>query len=101
MLTVNDLDQNYQDWKTTPAGKRAYALCLTFASEKLARGQRFGIAQLVERVRWEAPLPEDNGGEAWKINNNHRAYLARDLIRDLPALRSLITVRQVRPRSHP
>lgn len=77
------------------------SLFMRFALEKLAKRQRFGIAALTERVRWECPNePSQDGADStasagFKISNNHRAYIARWLIRQVPALRELITLRPV------
>jgi hypothetical protein len=92
--TESRLRREYQAWRETSAGQTGYALCRRFALEKLARQQRFGIAQLVERVRWDVPIAIEKDDGGLRLNNNHRAYIARELIDEIPALANLIETRQ-------
>jgi hypothetical protein len=89
------LRREYQVWRQTSAGQTGYALCRRFALEKLARRQRFGIAQLVERVRWDVPVAIEKDDAGFRLNNNHRAYIARELIEEIPELANLIETRKV------
>lgn len=66
------------------------ALFVRFAEERRARGRHFGIGALTERVRWECGL---SIFESPKINNNFRAYIARELVRRDPRLADLIECR--------
>jgi len=88
------LRRQYQAWRQTPAGETTYALCRRFALEKLARRQRFGVAQLVERVRWDVPVAIEKDEAGFRLNNDHRAYLARELIEEIPALADLTETRK-------
>lgn len=91
----NRLRRRYHVWRDTPGGQAAYALCRRYALEKLARGQRFGIAQLVERVRCDTPVAIEKDAAGYRINNSFRAYIARDLIAEVPALKPLIETRAI------
>lgn len=53
-------------------------------------GRRFGIGSLVEHVRWHMFA---EGRTGFKCNNNHRAALARRLIREHPEVEPYITTR--------
>lgn len=88
------LQRKYRAWKATHP--QVYALFLRFAEEALRAGRRFGIKQLGERVRWEVWMawPKDKAG--FRINNNHLAYIGRDLILELPGLADLIETRRVK-----
>jgi len=88
------LRREYQVWRRTTAGETTYALCRRFALEKLARRQRFGVAQLVERVRWDVPVAIAKDEAGFRLNNNHRAYIARELTDEVPALADLIETRK-------
>lgn len=72
-----------------------YRLFARFALQMLERGRRrFGISLLTERVRWEVLTtwaPDERG---LKINNNHRPYIARQLIEDHPELEDVIQCRR-------
>lgn len=64
-----------------------------FANRAATAGHRFGIGALTERIRWEISV-EWRGD--YKINNNHRAYIARELIRRHPRLAEYIETRRTR-----
>jgi hypothetical protein len=66
-----------------------------FARQKISRRQRFGIAAVAERVRWEMNL-STTSEDGFKINNNHRAYIARRLIEEMPEVAGLIRMKSVR-----
>lgn len=74
---------------------QVYALFEQFALEMHARGKKFGIGLLTERVRWEHAV-SSIGDDGFKINNNHRAYIGRKLIADHPQLRGLLSFRVTR-----
>lgn len=65
----------------------------------LARGMKnhglrhYGIAPLVEVLRYEYHMTNDPSSE-WKINNNYRAFLARDLMRLYPELDGFFDTRK-------
>lgn len=55
-------------------------------------GQRkFGVKALAERVRWEFSI--ERGQDEFKVNNNHVAHIARELIRRRPELAPCIELR--------
>jgi hypothetical protein len=64
---------------------RAMKMLEDYAMHAWASGARIGIALLVERVRW-VHVVERRDEEGYKINNNHRAYIARELMRRRPVL---------------
>jgi hypothetical protein len=57
-----------------------------------AEGKRFGIGLLAERIRWTNPARYSG----FKINNNHRAYIARQLVSDHPELLATLRFRKTR-----
>lgn len=63
------------------------------ALERAGQGARFGIGALTERVRWEIAVQINRGGEDWRINNNHRAYIARWLVNKHPHIAAYIELR--------
>lgn len=57
-----------------------------------ARNRRlFGIGALCEVVRWQMRNVQGNTG--FKLNNNHRAYFARRLIKEHPEVEPYIRTR--------
>jgi len=72
---------------------QAMELFERFALEAAHKRRRFGIGALAERVRWECHIGEY---EDFKINNNYRAYIARELVRKYPHLAKFIEFRTVK-----
>jgi hypothetical protein len=90
------LRRRYEAWRQTEAGETTYALCRRYALEKLERGQAFGIAALFERVRWDAPFRIEKDDAGYRLNNDFRSLVARELIREMPSLANLIETREMR-----
>lgn len=70
----------------------AVQLFETLAMQAANRGRKFGMKALTERVRWEYLITRDEG--TWKLNNNHTAYVARELVRRHPSLAEHIEFRR-------
>ena len=92
---TDSLRAAYRQWRDTAAGQAVYAACYRQALTRRQQHRRFGIGALVEVVRWEMPGIE-RADDGFKINNNHRAYLARELCAAIPGLAELIETRIVR-----
>ena len=72
---------------------KAMKMLEDYAMHAWASGAQIGIALLVERVRW-VHVVERRDEEGYKINNNHRAYIARELMRRRPQLRDTFETRR-------
>ena len=70
---------------------RAMRLFERLALEAAKQGNKFGMKHLVERVRWEMLMGARKG--RFKLNNNHTAYIARELIRRRPRLAHFLELR--------
>lgn len=79
--------------KWIDANPKAFELFERFALELASKNRRFGIGFIAERVRWECFI---GAYEDFKINNNYRAYIARELVRKHPELKDLIEFRSVK-----
>ena len=90
----NILEHKYRVWLETH--QDVFALFEQYALVMLHVSRRFGIGMICERVRWEVRTTWRNDDEGFKINNNWRAYIARDLIVKHPALEALLETRLVR-----
>jgi hypothetical protein len=90
----NELEEKYRLWKEDNPG--VFKLFEHFAMQMLQQGKRFGIGMLAERVRWEVRTTWAPDQDGFKMNNNHRAYIARDLIAKYPALADLLETRVVK-----
>lgn len=73
-----------------------WQLLKRFAFEaKNAGVTKIGISLLIERIRWEVQVVVKSK-DGYKINNNHRAFYARRLMRKFPELASLFEIRKQR-----
>lgn len=87
---TKDLRAEAEAW--IDANPQAYAIFVRFAKRAATMGRPFGIGLLTERVRWEAFFDRSDT-DGYKINNNHRAYIARRLVEDVPEAASLLRFR--------
>lgn len=74
---------------------KAMKLFLKFARDMVFQRRMFGIGLLTERVRWQYKI-EGKRANDYKINNNHRAYIARWLIERDAKIEPYIEFREVR-----
>ena len=68
----------------------AWAYIRGEAKKRTEQQRRFGIGELCEQVRWHMAA---QGVDGFKINNNHRAALARRLIVEYPPCKRYIATR--------
>jgi hypothetical protein len=90
----NDLEEAYRVWLTDNPG--VFALYERFAEEAFSRGKKFSISLLTERIRWEAHMTWEKDKDGFKVNNNFRAYLSRDLLARHPEFARFLQTRSVR-----
>lgn len=76
------------------ANPHVWARFIEAARAMAAKGQHFGMKGLVEWARWQWMLSTKDA-QGWKLNNNHTAYLARRLMKDVPEVADLIETRRV------
>lgn len=91
-ISRNQNEARYREW--TIKNPDIVVLFLSFARERLKSQTPFGMKALVERVRWDVPVPIEKYG-GFRLNNSMTAYLARDLIKIEPGLKYLIRLRRV------
>lgn len=91
--TRNILEARYREWLHDNV--KVYALYERFALEASERKKKFSIALLTERIRWEVLMGIQKDSEGYRINNNYRAYIARDLLYKYPQLQGLLETRRV------
>lgn len=91
--SVTRLELAAREWMD--GNPRVFDLFVRFARQAAERGRRFGIGQLAERVRWEVSVAW-SPSDAFKVNNNHRAYVARRLIALHPAIAAFLETRRTR-----
>ena len=83
------IGRNYRaealEWiRTHPEG---WQLLVELALIRARMGRRFAMKALVARARWDASNNLFTPAGGYKLNNNHTAYLARELARLYPEIR--------------
>jgi hypothetical protein len=77
------------------ANPSVYAEIVRLARLAVIHGQsRWSINALFELVRWNRMI--DTARLDWKMDNNHRAYYAREIMRREPDLAGFFEVRKTR-----
>jgi len=94
---INEFERKYRLWRN--ANSKVMDLMFRFAKQAVERHRRFGVWLLMNRVRWEVLMHVEKGVEGYRICNNHGAYIARDMIRQMPKIAEYMTIRQVKDRS--
>jgi hypothetical protein len=69
-----------------------YTLLVQYARQAKSAGvKKLGIALLFERLRWYSMV--ETTGDEYKLNNNHRAYYARLIMKNNPDLAGMFEIR--------
>lgn len=77
------------------ANPAVYKLFKKYALQATRAGRKnFGVAMIWERMRWHTMV--ETQGDAYRLNNNHRAYYARMFMSDYPAHREFFRTRRVK-----
>lgn len=84
-------ERRFEDYHR--ANPHVFELLKRFALEaKRAGHRRLSINMLFERARWQSMV--ETTGDPWKLNNSHRAFYSRMLMRDVPELRGFFETRR-------
>jgi hypothetical protein len=89
-----------QFWHFHTKNPAVYGLLVKYAlqyRERRGFDAILGIAVLYERVRWDVVV--DTGDKDFKLNNNHRAYYARLIMRQETLLKDIFKLRKQRIQS--
>ena len=91
------LQQRYRMWRATPDGILIVDAVTEAALRLRRRGFRhYGIAALFEAARYTYALKVGPDAEGFKINNNWRSRLARDLMVEYDELNGFFELRDLR-----
>jgi hypothetical protein len=89
---MNNLQVRYNEWRQE--NQDVFELIEKTALSMCGRGRRFSIDGVVHHVRFNEFFTGYRD-DPYRINNNHVAYIARELLAEYPGMRSYITTRQV------
>lgn len=96
-LSVMSLQDRYEHWRRSEDGQKVYKAVLSGAVRLHLRGFRhYGIAALYEGVRYDYSLQIGPDMQGFKLNNNWRSRLARDIMREHPFLDGFFETRDLK-----
>lgn len=91
------LQERYLDWRETPNGLAVVSAVTEAALRLRRRGFRhYGIAALFEGARYTYALRVGPDAEGFKLNNNWRSRLARDLMKEYAELEGFFELRELK-----
>lgn len=94
------VDRAFAEWISSEDGELVEAEVVRRARALLSVGvRRWGIASLWEGIRYDNTLGLHGEAGAWRLNNSHRALLARRVMTNYPELREFFTTRHLRGRA--
>ncbi len=89
--------ERYATWRQSDAGRRVYHEAMLRALQLRRRGLgHYGIAAIVEAIRYDRAIEIGADDAGFKMNNNHRAFLARELMDTELVLRGFFRLRASR-----
>jgi len=91
---LSRVEREFRQWINTPDG----TLCLQEATERALllkrRGfKHYGIGAIWESMRFDYSVRVGPDEEDYKLNNNHRSHLAREIVKRTPELRGFFEMR--------
>lgn len=91
------LQEKYEDWRASEDGQTVYSAVRDAAFRLVQRGFRhYGIAALFEAARYTYSLRVGPDAEGFKVNNNWRSRMARELMANEPGLEGFFELRTLR-----
>lgn len=91
------LQQRYEMWRETPDGRTVVAAVRDAALRLRGRGFRhYGVAALFEAARYTYALRVGPDADGFRLNNNWRSRLARDLMAEHPELAGMFELRELK-----
>lgn len=92
-----DIQTKYEEWRATHDGHVVYDAVRDAALRIRDRGfSHYGIAALWEAARYTYWLKVGPDAEGWKVNNNWRSRMARELMLKEPELKDFFELRELR-----
>ena len=92
--TLSKLETAFLAWAATEKG--LYVICETiYRARQLIRNGfvTYGIAGIYEAIRYDRSIAIGVDIDGYKLNNNHKAYLARHIMAKCPDLDGFFTCR--------
>lgn len=94
------VERAFAEWVSSEDGRIVEAEVVRRARALRVRGIRhWGIASLWEAIRYDNTLALQGEAGCWRMNNSHRAFLARLVMERYADLRGFFTTRDLRGRA--
>lgn len=91
------VERAYREWIASEDGQVVRDEVIRRARLALAQGiLRWGIKGIWEAIRWDNRLALKAEAGAWKLNNSFPSLLARDVMAEVPELRTFFKTRGLR-----
>jgi hypothetical protein len=89
------LVDRYRTWRSSTAGQAVYLDAVRRARILRRAGfAHYGIGAIVEAIRYDRAIQVRRDEAGFRINNNHRALLAREIMEVNPDLAGFFTLRE-------
>lgn len=93
------VERAFAEWERSEDGQIVKAEVIRRARLLLAHGRRhYGIAGLWEAIRYDFTLALKGEVGAWRLNNNYRSLLARQVMDECADLKGFFETRELRGR---
>jgi hypothetical protein len=90
--------RQFNSWITSEDGRRVFREALVRSLKLLSKGvTRYGIAAIFDSIRYDWSVGLLGDGE-YRLNNNHRSLLAREIMLTEPRLAGFFETRTLRGR---
>jgi hypothetical protein len=86
--------ERYAEWRATEAGQQVFREAVDMAMRARNAGiDHYGIGAICEVIRWRRAI-RGRDAEGFKVNNNYRALLAREIMAARRDLDGFFEIRQ-------
>lgn len=91
------LRERYARWRHSPPGQRVYLDAVKRARILRRAGvPHYGIAAIVEAIRYDVTIELGRDDRGFRCNNDHRSRLAREIMESNPDLAGFFSLRELR-----
>lgn len=98
-LFSSRVEIDFRAWLATEDGKACLSEATSRALRLRERGfHHYGIGAICEAMRFDSSLHLGPDVDGFKLNNNHRAHLAREIVKSTPQLAGFFETRTLRGR---
>lgn len=91
------VERQFREWIESEDGRRVESEVVRRAARLQAQGfRKYGIAALIEAIRYDHAVKLIGPSDGYRINNNVRSLLARRVMEQVPELEGFFATRDLR-----